>query len=400
MVVGFGNAMLFAILPPLAREIGLADSAIAWIFSLSALIWVFSSPFWGRQSDRYGRRPIAALGLYAYAVSMGSFALIAGLALADAIPVTLAFFGLMLARAIFGIAGSATSPAAQAYVADRANPAARTEEIAALTATFAIGSALGPPVSGLMATQFGLVAPVVITALLALLAGSLVLRLLPETPPTVDARPAAQSSADSWRLFRDPRVSAYLVYGIGLSSATGVLAQTYGLYVMDRLDVSGAASAGVIAQGLMVGALALIATQVGLLPRLKLRPRALMLSGAVLIGLGVGVQLLAQSQTSLLLSQLLQGFGFGLARPGFSGGASLAVSAREQGATAGLVVAVNGAGFVISPLIGGVLYDYLDPIAPLCVVLALTVAMAVFAVRSRRLRAWETPSDPGGLDQP
>ncbi|MCR6645715.1 MAG: MFS transporter [Terricaulis sp.] len=75
-----------------------------------------------------------------------------------------------------------------------------------------------------------------------------------------------------------------------------------------------------------------------------------------------------------------------MARPGFTGGASIAVRPEEQGAAAGLVVAANGAGFVFSPLFGGVAYEQLGMNAPLWFCFAVLLAMALFAQRSRRLR--------------
>jgi hypothetical protein len=42
---GIGQAMLFAILPPAAREIGLSEIQVSTIFVTSATIWVFVSPF-------------------------------------------------------------------------------------------------------------------------------------------------------------------------------------------------------------------------------------------------------------------------------------------------------------------------------------------------------------------
>jgi MFS family permease len=100
---------------------------------------------------------------------------------------------------------------------------------------------------------------------------------------------------------------------------------------------------------------------------------------------------------ALLVSQAVQGLGFGLARPGFAGGASVAVRPEEQGASAGLVVAANGAGFVFSPLLGGVVYEQIDLTAPLWIALALLAAMFVFVWRSRRLKhavVAQAPSDP------
>jgi MFS family permease len=143
-IVGVGNSMLFAVLPPVARETGMPDWCVSAIFTVSAILWVVTSPVWGRASDTRGRKPMIVMGLSAYAVSTVSFTIVAALGLAGHAPWLVLFLSLAVARSIFGGFGSATNPAAQAYVADTTPPAIRTREIAAVTSAFAFGSAGGP----------------------------------------------------------------------------------------------------------------------------------------------------------------------------------------------------------------------------------------------------------------
>lgn len=167
---------------------------------------------------------------------------------------------------------------------------------------------------------------------------------------------------------------------------------------MDRLNVSGEHGAELTAASFMVSALALLATQLAVLPRLKLNPRPLMAWGAAILALGMLIQIFAPSLGALLVAQAVQGLGFGLARPGFTGGASIAVRPNEQGAAAGLVTSVNGAGFVFSPLFGGVAYEFVGMNAPLWICVVLLGLMLGFALRSRRLRgaplAAPAPEEP------
>ena len=59
MAIGAGNTMLIAaVIPPLTRTLALPDWMAGAIFSLSALCWSLSSPFWGTRSNKYGRRRI------------------------------------------------------------------------------------------------------------------------------------------------------------------------------------------------------------------------------------------------------------------------------------------------------------------------------------------------------
>ncbi len=385
LVIGGGNSMLLAVAPPLVRELNLPDSSVGWIFSLSALFWVFTSPYWGRLSDDIGRKPVVALGLAAYCVSMASFGAMVMLGQIGVLTGAGLFIALMLTRAIFGAFGSASSPAAQAYIADRTTIFERTEQLAGLTSAFALGQAFGPAICAALAAWRGLVFPIWLIAALAAGAAFLIWRHLPENTPPRRERPRGQWR-ESLALIGDRRLSAYLLYGFALSLVAGITVQVFGLFTMDRLNVEGAHGAELTAAGFMVSALALLATQMAIIPRLKLSPRALMAWGGGLHGLGVAIQLLAPTFGVLLVSQGVQGLGAGLARPGFTGGASVAVTPEEQGAAAGLVVATNGAGFVFSPLVGGVVYELVDMNAPLLIALAILAAMTAFALISRRLR--------------
>src|SRR5690349_14053444 len=70
MATAMGNTGLQSVLPTIGRRIGIPDPMVSAIFSLSALLWAFSSPFWARQSDERGRKPLMLVGLTGFAVSM------------------------------------------------------------------------------------------------------------------------------------------------------------------------------------------------------------------------------------------------------------------------------------------------------------------------------------------
>jgi MFS family permease len=108
--------------------------------------------------------------------------------------------------------------------------------------------------------------------------------------------------------------------------------------------------------------------------------------GAGLLALGVAIQIMSPTLGALMVALAVQGLGGGLARAGFAGGSSIAVRPDEQGAAAGLVVAINGAGFVFSPLLGGVVYENLGMNAPLYITVIILLGMLAFTLRSRRLR--------------
>jgi MFS family permease len=83
-------------------------------------------------------------GLAGYAVSMASFGAVVFAGVNGWLGATAIFIGLMLARALFGLTGSASNPAAQAYVAERTTPEQRTNAISVLASAFGLGTGAGP----------------------------------------------------------------------------------------------------------------------------------------------------------------------------------------------------------------------------------------------------------------
>src|SRR5690606_12932195 len=75
-VVSAGNNALASVLPTIGRQLGIGDVLIALVFSLSALLWSVSSPFWARQSDRHGRKKLILVGVSGFMVSGLAFGLV------------------------------------------------------------------------------------------------------------------------------------------------------------------------------------------------------------------------------------------------------------------------------------------------------------------------------------
>lgn len=386
LAVGAGNTMLTsAVLPPLTRELGLPDWTAGAIFSLSAAIWVVSAPYWGAKSNVWGRRRVAAIGMLGFAASMFFFALASLLALAGWISNwVLVFILLLAARTLFGVFGSATNPAAQAYVADRTTREERMDEISTLTSGFTLGQIAGPAAAAaliaggaMLSPTIGLLAPVIVITLIAAVIAALVFLKLPETrPPKSDAGLGRSGARGLWK---HPAIFPFLLYAVGLSLITGVLSQTFPYAIMDRMNAPGAASAQFTGPAMTMGAMATLIAQLVLIPRLRLSVRSLMVYGAIMLAMASLFMVWAQDFALFAFSQILFGLGQGFSRPGFSAGASLAATHEQQGDIAGLITAANGMGFVISPLFGLWMYENVSTASPFIFCAVLTAALAVYA---------------------
>jgi MFS family permease len=388
MAVGAGNTMLItSVLPLLIRELSFPAWTAGAIFSLSAFAWVVFSQFWGKKSNKWGRRPVAALGMAGFTASMLLFGIAGMIGLSGAItywPVV--FIMLISARSLFGVFGAGTNPAAQAYVADRTDSHNRTEEIASLTSGFTFGTAMGPALAAVLIEQIGLLAPVFVISAVACVIGLSIWFFLPENrDPDIEV----VETNEGKNLWRNPGVLPYLVFGIGLSLVSGILIQTFPFFMLDRLHESGylpvaseanenpgAQELGIV---MTLGAMATLTAQLALIPRLKMSPRGLMVVGSVLLASSSLLTIALPSLAIFAMAQILLGVGQGFSRPGFTSGASLAVGASLQGNVAGLVTAANGTGFIVSPIFGLWAYENIHHFAPFIFAAIVLCAMGIFA---------------------
>ena len=385
VATGVGNSMLFAILPPLARELGVREVYVGAIYTLSALMFLTMSPVWGALSDRYGRRPLIVFGLSAFAVSTLIFAAGAWAGQSGLLPPMAAILAMAMARTLFGGLGSATNPSAQAYVADRTSPSERTEALASLTAAFGLGGVIGPALAAAFADRIGIAGFMVAVAAVVGSGAVAVRMMLPErTPPQRKGRPI--NPFVQFRFAGDPRLTAFVVFGCAVWLSQAASLQAVSFYVMDRLDQTPEEGLQLAGVALTAGAGALIFAQLVVIPALKTSPRVLMAAGAALGVVGNIELVFAGSYASIVFGFMLASFAFGLSRSGFTAGASLSVEPEEQGRAAGLTTATAGVGFMIAPVTGLWLYQTFAPSAPFQLNAALAAAAFMVAMLHPRVR--------------
>ena len=141
--IGAGQSTIFILVPQEIRSLGFNEFQVGLIFSISALAWIFFSPFWGRLSDRIGRSKVFMLGIIGFAISLFLFAAIIKFAQLYPISFSLLFVLLIAARLINGLLGSAVRPSAGGRIADITDPTNRTSGFARLDAGWQFGVVLG-----------------------------------------------------------------------------------------------------------------------------------------------------------------------------------------------------------------------------------------------------------------
>lgn len=408
LTIAAGNTALQSVLPALGRSLGVADSAVAAAFSVSALLWVIAAPLWANRSDRHGRRGMVLLGIVGFTVSLllcGCF-LLAGINRWIA-PAT-AFVAFVGGRLVYGTFGAAAPPAVQALVAGRTSRAERTKALSLLASAFGLGTILGPAfapylvMGSIGGVEVGLAGPAFVFAAFGLAVAIAVFRLLPREEVATSHGAAASypsiggqgsgatvtaATADGAAAvgFFDPRIRGWVIAGLAVGHAQAMAGQTIGFLVIDRLNVAPIDALQPTGLVLMLGAGAALLAQWGLIPLLGLQPRALILWGAILGGLGCIATGTATSLYGIATGFALAALGFGFARPGYTAGASLAVGTEDQGSVAGKITSVNGAAFVFGPSIGVGMYELWRPLP----YLVAGVTLLVLATAGWR---WLSPS--------
>lgn len=428
LVTAAGNTALQSVLPVIGREIAIPDMGVAVIFSLSALFWTFSAPYWARKSDLQGRRRLMIVGVAGFGISMFLCAAVILAGIRGLIAPLATFILFTAARGIFGLFGSAANPAAQAYVAGRTTPAERTGALALLASAFGMGTILGPavaplfilPVVGLAGPMFAFVAIALVVAV------AIRLGLPDDTPrpgtlrdagrgaaaamPSVgsmntgaNATAAEETTASGQRRrlsIADPRVKPFMIFGFAAGSLQAATGQAIGFFIIDRMAPgAGMAATQLIALTFMAGAGATLLAQWGLVRIFDLTPAQLMRWGSMMAAIGTGAIAIAPSFHAMVLAFALASAGFGFARPGFTAGASLAVGRAEQGAVAGAVTAVNGACFVLAPAIGIGLYE-LIPELPYWLAAPALMVLALYAGRNAVLKNSRPGPTEAGASEP
>lgn len=379
LVAAAGNTALQSVMPAIGREIGTSDFWVTVSYTWSAVLWVIFAPYWARKSDVHGRKRLTMMGISGFVISMTLCGLVLLGGLQHLLSGTLTFLLFGLFRAIYGCLGCATPSATQAYLASKTRRGARVAALSALSSSFGLGTIIGPAMAPLFVVPgVTLSGPLFAFALIGIAVLLSVWRWLPDdTKARHGPRPghgapmsypsiatattgasviAATRPRGAPMRWRDPRVRNWILAGVASGHAQAATLSCIGFFTIDRLGLSPHGSEQSIAIVMMAGAGATLAAQWGLIPRLGLSPRSLILWGAAVAALGMVVTMLAANLYGLVVGFGLASLGFGFVRPGFTAGASLAVPLSEQGGVAGIITSANGVCYVAAPGIGMALY--------------------------------------------
>jgi MFS family permease len=366
-MAGFG--VVIPLLPFYGRAFHASTVEIGAMFAAFALGQLFAEAFWGRLSDRIGRRPVLIATISGSALAYLALAFAPNIAIACAV------------RLLGGLMSGNISTI-QGYLADVTPPMQRPARMGHLGAAFSMGFVTGPGLGGLLAKPSlgvaGFQLPLLTAAGLAALAAIGVMVFVRET-----RHPAHASRAQRPRLevareaFVDPIIGRVLVAAFIVISGFAGIEATYGLWTQARFgwgprQIGFAFMAigviGALAQGLVTGALAR-----------RFGPARVLTWGLGLVGTGMIVQLVSPTWPIAIAGLFTTVFGQSLTFPNISALISQATPPERQGEVLGLNMSSNCLARIGGPIWAAAAFAHISIGAPFATAAALIVPGLILA---------------------
>ena len=350
MIMIVGQAFLFTIMPPIGRQVGMADYQIGLVMSVHGLFMLFTGPMWGAISETWGRRRVMVIGGLIFVVSVVMFGLIVDAAISGLVSGIAVLWMLVGSRALFALGAGAVTPSAMALAADMSSREMRLRAISMLTAAASTGAIIGPSVSAFF-TGFGLSAPFYIIALAGGVAVIAVRLFLPKTKATQSA------SNISYRYLLKGPVLRIAISAVCFMCGTYGTFAIVGFFVQDRFSLDPVPAAQAMGFGLMCAAASNVFVQAFVLRRINKSAKTLILIGVCITLLSIGLLWVGTTQTMFVLAMMCNGLGQGFSMPAINTSLSLTTGPDAQGRLAGISTSSQAIAFLLAPASAAALYQ-------------------------------------------
>jgi MFS family permease len=371
-----GVGIVVPLLPVYARSLGAGGFAIGLIFGAFSLSRVFFLPYFGRLSDRKGRKPLIVPGLLAY--TLISFAFMASSNIAALIAI----------RFLQGIASAMLLPVIQAYVGDITPEGREGFTMGLFQMSLFFGLSLGPVLGGVIHDRFGLNAAFLGMGTLSLFGFLLSMFLLPparKERAVCRGRPPAEWS----RLLQSRQISALFVFRFAYTACIGIIWGFLPVLAAGEFSLSSAMIGFLVMLGILISGI--IHLPMGYLAD-RVNKKALVTIGGLLVSYAVVSYAWSDSLTELILASAAFGIGGGICMPALMAAAVTAGDRSDaMGSVMALLTVAHSLGMLFGSMSAGLMMDVfrLRAAFPLGALLMLAGAL-LFLMLSREKRSFHS----------
>ncbi|MCC6138646.1 MAG: MFS transporter [Bdellovibrionaceae bacterium] len=370
-LVGFG--IFITLSPFLALQFKASAFEIGLLMSCYSIAQFIFSPFWGKMSDRYGRRPILLLSILGGSLSYLGFAF------------SYSLWWMFLCRSFAGLFAANISTA-HAVITDVTAKEDRAAGMGLIGAAFGLGFIVGPSlgsafgyIGNLLGSHppFGLFFPALMAFVITFLNLIWAYFALPETNTFKHKEERRESFMTELSLMNKtkPMVFRLILVFFLANLAMPLMEVMLFPFVKDRFGW-GFVESGI---GFAVVGLVMAFTQGLLVRRLipKWGERKTLLYGFMILAFAYFLISMSFSIVTLAFAMFLLALGSGLSRPSLLGMVSMASRESEQGEVMGSSQSAASLGRILGPMLGGWLYSNLGMGSPFILAGILTVVSII-----------------------
>lgn len=340
-----GVGIVVPLLPVYAHDLGASGLYIGMVFGAFSLSRTFFLPYFGRQSDRIGRKPFIVTGLFSYAVVSVAFMIFGGVE------------ALIVIRFLQGITSAMIMPVVQAYVGD-ITPKGREGWVMGLfNMSLFIGLSAGPLIGGVVKDRFSLQGAFLSMGVLSLFGFGLSLALLPPTREESvvrKGRPPAQ-----WSIILTDRILAGLFFfRLAYTACIGII---WGfLPVLADMEFSASASAIGILVMLGISVSGVMHVPMGWLAD-RLNRKVMVILGGLVAAVAVHAFNFTTGFQGMLWASVVFGIGGGISMPALMAAAVLRGSSSDaMGSVMALLTVAHSLGMLLGSVFAGVMMDWFE----------------------------------------
>ncbi len=376
-----GVGIVVPLLPVYAHSLGASGLYIGLIFGAFSLSRTVFLPYFGRVSDRRGRKPYIVTGLLAYSVVSVAFIF------------SRSVESLIVIRLFHGVASAMMMPVIQAYIGDITPAGKEGFSMGVFNMSMFLGLSLGPLIGGVIKDHFSLEAAFVCMGSLSLVGFLLSITFL---PPTRSEQVLArnQEPMKLKALIADPFISGLFSFRFAYTACIGIIWGFVPVYADERFGLSSALIGALVTTGVFISGL--IHVPMGYLADRFSRVK-LVVSGGVLVSVSVWAFGWANGFYGMLAASIFFGLGGGISNPALM---AMSVHKGSQAAAMGSVMAyltmAHSMGMLAGSLLGGMMMDLFQlRQAFLLGMLIMLAGVAAFYLLTR-LRPATVPTVAGG----
>ena len=337
-----GVGIVVPLLPVYAHALGAGGLAIGLIFGAFSISRVFFLPYFGRLSDRKGRKPLIVPGLLAY--TLVSFAFL----FSDDVTI------LITVRFVQGIASAMLLPVIQAYVGDITPRGKEGITMGLFNMSVFIGLSLGPVLGGAINDRFGLDTAFLCMGALSFFGFLLSLVLLP--PVSGEHVIRRGRPPVRWRkLVLDRQVTGLFSFRFAYTLCIGVIWGFLPVLADAELSLSSAAIGFLVMLGIMISGILHI--PMGWVAD-RIDKKVLMVTGGLLVSYAVFSYTHANSLGAMILASALFGVGGGICMPALMATAVVAGERNQaMGSVMALLTMAHSMGMLSGSMAAGIMMD-------------------------------------------